>query len=70
MDEKVKPEYIVGENFVLVKLPSINKMDDLNKTEKSISNLLINGKKLSREEIEKYLNLGNDKRSIRFTSRI
>lgn len=56
-----KPEYIVSDNYISVKLPCVNKIIDLNDAEEFISKLLENGKKLSRAEIEKYANLGKDK---------
>lgn len=57
----LKPEYIVSDNYISVKLPCVNKTIDLNDAEEFISKLLENGKKLSRAEIEKYANLGKDK---------
>ena len=56
-----KPEYIVSESYISIKLPCTNKIIDLNKSEELVRRLLENGKKLSRAEIEEYTDLGKDK---------
>lgn len=60
-EASTKPEYMVSENYISVKLPNTNKALDLNEAEEFVSKLLENGKKLSRAEIEDYANLGKDK---------
>lgn len=60
-DVASKPEYMVSESYISVKLPCTDKIIDLNKTEELVRKLLENGKKLSRAEIEEYVNLGKDK---------